>query len=959
MGNEASSEHQPENDQQQDYRRNEHYIDHEGHAYTISALSPNISIPASTMHPSHLEEETTDTAESPAKIPLHRVPPSKDEYVDHVVDPILAAAAIGAAAKRRNQFSRQRQRPVNTAFHIPIDDEWMVSLQRFASNAKQTARTVAIAAAPLMQEAAMAMRESAISVIESANEIAEATKEVNEENQVTITEPSEYGADAHHARDDHEVDPSFLPSIQASTLMALENLSPEKEGGHELQPSLPEQGLSKTIDLEDRSDNTISMHDMKTPLRRHRQAPTHSTTVAAFTGDFGSAYGDLKHLSPHISPHTVATLPADKLAHTQQGGSVASMSSVDAMQSILSNDIQRNFLEAPKLFVELLSQKLSESADREKEKLHYRRRGRERGQSRMSSRLASRSGSAGSVTPHIQDWMNPASLDIEESVFANMRRKSMSPPGSPIAESIIALQQPTEKNPSVQIIDLWDMIPQSHEAPLSIAANKEESLAKLSKPDVILEAKSSLKLALSNLCEQDASASSNSDSESVPRSTDGLLKKRKPTISFHHDDISSFCSDPGRTPIKKRKNSRLKGIWRVKSNRGFFRDAKESLFHIAASSTHDTDIGTGHGERRPSGESKAMASTFDHPERDDDLEVHQIPVPEDKDLNDDLMLTSSLRNLDGAFPTFELPKHLGLIANLRWRQLLACWKHDATVQELLRRPCCEHISKFDRPDSGSGHGSGSVTSCSSNTFAGTRRRDSILDHMLGSLKSTKQLIGCSHLANSDVPTLTTYLTTFASRRDEISSQQRTEATLRHELDGEPSLDGLVTLANTRYGMLSLLIEKVAKFATDNYHPAQSLFPNEFHISYSIDIKEPGAIRKKADRKYGGDVAQVKDVLRSQLLFPDEGSLICAIFFLNRLAKTPTKENTQETDNTDFAFEIVRVKNLFAVERNVGKIAPSPLPTGYRHVIVNIRTIDGFLIGKLCEHKDVNRANSLG
>jgi hypothetical protein len=955
MGNEASSEHQPENEQ--DYVRNEHYIDHEGHAYTISALSPNRSVPPSPVHPSHTEEETTDTAESPAKLPLHRVPPSEDEYIDHVVDPILAAAAVGAAAKRRKQFTRQQVRPVNTAFHFQIDDEWMVSLQRFASNAKTTARTVATAAAPLMQEAAIAMRESAMSVRESANEIAEATKEVNEEYQVPIREQSEHETDVHHARDDDEVDPSLLPSRQSSITKPPEEPLPGKYGGYECQPSLSEQRLTKTIEMEDGSDKTIALHDMKTPLRRHRQAPTTSTPVAAFSGVFGTAYGDLKHLSPHVSPHTFATpstqpnLSPYKLIYTQQSGSAASTSSVDAMQSIISNDIQRNFLAAPKLFVELLSQKLSESEDRDKEKVHSRRRGRGRGQSRISSRLASQSGSAGSVTPHIQDWMNTASLDIEESVFAHMRQRSMSPPGSPITESIMALQQPTEMNPSAQIVDLWDMIPQSNEAALSVAASKEESLGKLSKPDVILEAKPSFELALSNLCEEDASASSNSDSVSVPRSTDGLLKKRKPAISFHRDDIGSFCSDPGKTPVKKRKNGRPKGFWRAKSTLGLFMDAKGSLLNIVASSTHDTDlIGNGLG----AGEPKSITRTSNHPECDEDWEAPQIPVHGHEVLNDELLLTSSLRNLDCGFPTFELPKHLGMIANLRWRQLVARWKHDATVQELLRRPCCEHISERCSPDSDSGHGSGSVTSCSSNTFAGTRRRDSILDYMLGSLKLTKQLSGFSPLGNTDVPTLTTYLTTFASHRDVLASQQRTEATLKHELDGEPSLEGLVRIAKMRYGMFSLLMEKVAKFATDNYHPAQSLFPNEFHVSFSVDIKEPGAIQKKADRKYGGDVAQVKDVLRSQLLFPDEGSLICAVIFLNGLANTATQENTQVTASTDVAFDMVRVKNLFAVQPNGGKIAPSPLPTGYRHVLVNIRTVDGFLIGKLYENEDVNR-----
>ena len=57
-------------------------------------------------------------------------------------------------------------------------------------------------------------------------------------------------------------------------------------------------------------------------------------------------------------------------------------------------------------------------------------------------------------------------------------------------------------------------------------------------------------------------------------------------------------------------------------------------------------------------------------------------------------------------------------------------------------------------------------------------------------------------------------------------------------------------------------------------------------TYTIDVKDAASIEKKARRKYQGDLLQVKDVLRAQIVFPTEGSLICGLPFFTNLPRIP-------------------------------------------------------------------------
>ena len=945
MGNEASRDHHP---------HHETFVDHEGHTYEIAADQT----PHQTTTKSKIEDvATTDTPESPTKIPLHHIPPPENNY-DDVVDPILAAAAAGAATKqtsierKRHQIAHSRRAP----FRIQIDSDWQTSLQRLAKTAKSTAQTIASAAAPIMQEAAIVMKESTAVLNKSNREQSDCVKQINQGYQSTLDRQNDL--DASRELQVTEVNPRFKSSTRSpNTIVPNEELL-EKCDKNELQTFPPEQN---PVDEEQQHDNDVTKHDSFTPLRRHRLIPLTSTPAAVFSGDFGSAYADTKQLSQPTSPYLLispisrSTVSSENQATRPFGTKCTSTTytiSVNDHSKSLDSEQQRELLPTPKLFVELVTQKLSTTEERGTISSHWR----SQQQSRISSRLASRSGS---ITPQMQDWTKSTLAEFEDNAFADERNgrsrsPSMSPPGSPMEDMVSSFKNSTATTFAGPIIDLWDMIPtknpnQNKQDHISTSVSIESTSSKVSKRKVLMDAKTSLELRLTSLDQESGTASSNSDLTSFPRSTDGAFKRRKPTISFHHVDTGSFCSDPGKTPVKKRKNSCHKDFWRAKSNKGSFLASNDS-YPIKASLTGDTDrIRNG-----ADGEINLLPTTVVHsyhqPEVDVEWEKPPIPVHDDEIINEELLAFSSLSSIGDGFPSLELPINLSIIAELRWRQLLAQWKHGAIINAIRKHPCYLHFSEHLQFPDDSSHCSDTFTTFSSNSTAGhyKRRHNSIFNGTMGSLQSTRNLSGFNPLGNDDVPTLTSYLTTLTRHSNVHSTTCNDGAILKHDIFGEMSIDDLVAFATTKRHSFSRLTEQIATIAHQNYQSVKDINQHDFNVSFSVDIKGTENIRVKACRKYGGDVTQVKDILRSQLVFPDEGSLVCAMIFLNRLACVSDNKISPQAikpeEMHDFEFEIIRVKNLFS-QNHSQEVEKSPLPTGYRHILVTVRTLDGFLAGK--------------
>ncbi|KAG7374342.1 hypothetical protein IV203_013437 [Nitzschia inconspicua] len=134
--------------------------------------------------------------------------------------------------------------------------------------------------------------------------------------------------------------------------------------------------------------------------------------------------------------------------------------------------------------------------------------------------------------------------------------------------------------------------------------------------------------------------------------------------------------------------------------------------------------------------------------------------------------------------------------------------------------------------------------------------------------------------------------------------------------------------------LARIVSYVGHFASQNCASSA----NFLDLSWSISVKDRDAIQEKAKRKYDGDILAVKDILRGQITFPDEGTLICGLHALQLISKGERKPSLW---NDLPKFEIIRMKNLFRAS-SIGKGYFEALPTGYRHILLNIRFDNGFV-----------------
>jgi hypothetical protein len=281
-----------------------------------------------------------------------------------------------------------------------------------------------------------------------------------------------------------------------------------------------------------------------------------------------------------------------------------------------------------------------------------------------------------------------------------------------------------------------------------------------------------------------------------------------------------------------------------------------------------------------------------------------LPLHEEALLEEALMKFSSFTSLE--FPFVQDSVEECADRDLAWKQILACWKHRNVSESLhrLQRARLEHdtVSESD-------------SSCTSLPFTDVgdlRLRGVSLDDL-----------------SSDFDSHLSYLTTL---HDDVRSldELKPGVLLRHELHWrDSSASALAKHAATWRQKFTSLVEAIANDALLLDGDKPSTYTSRGW--YSCGLKEPEAIGRKAQRKYAGDVLRVKDILRARILFPDEGSLVAGLVLLKR--------RTDETTNKEFRLTIVRVKNALTDHK-------LHLPTGYRHILVNIRFSDGFLAGTL-------------
>jgi hypothetical protein len=177
--------------------------------------------------------------------------------------------------------------------------------------------------------------------------------------------------------------------------------------------------------------------------------------------------------------------------------------------------------------------------------------------------------------------------------------------------------------------------------------------------------------------------------------------------------------------------------------------------------------------------------------------------------------------------------------------------------------------------------------------------------------------------------------------------------LKHMLSSQENSTSeiLLNLAKSSLDVFSAIIKDISGFASynDTVSGVDEEQEEADRIQFTLGVKEQVAIENKAKRKYGGDVLQVKDVLRASIVFPCEGSLVCGLL---RLLEIEGQPNGYEVDGGNVKLQIVQVKNLFASPSPIGLLERSPLPTGYRHILVSVRLNNGILAGKSFHRKSL-------
>ena len=372
------------------------------------------------------------------------------------------------------------------------------------------------------------------------------------------------------------------------------------------------------------------------------------------------------------------------------------------------------------------------------------------------------------------------------------------------------------------------------------------------------------------------------------------------------------------------------------------------------------------------GKQQIEASLVDHGGQmvrwDSDIEASFPGVPDTEEMteaierselfHETLVAFSSLENLEflSNFPhrkSTTVPKST---ASLMWRQLVANWKHSELCKVMLTRPSSIPLSKLTR-QTGVFNAEDDLSSMSTIHFRFDYGNVTFSNNLVSAdayllLRCVNH--DCYEATHDDFLVLTRFLCDFGpglSSFDGGGNGSNVGSPLRHNLSvipeseehgGTPSITDIQREAKAQLKKFERLIDFIMKYSTQNDTSATDLEGND--ITSSVGVKDYASIRNKATRKYDGDISQVKDVLRGEITFPDEGSLICGLYSLHSLAEY--KGNDKQIGPADSipSFQIVRLKNLFRTT-SVGNEFYHALPTGYRHILINLKLECGIIAGK--------------
>ena len=313
------------------------------------------------------------------------------------------------------------------------------------------------------------------------------------------------------------------------------------------------------------------------------------------------------------------------------------------------------------------------------------------------------------------------------------------------------------------------------------------------------------------------------------------------------------------------------------------------------------------------------------------------PAGDDEMLDEALVQFSSVDSLTFTFQRQGCASTDDL-AVLSWEQLTACWKHSEMSESLVWRPSSYHFPDVaDVTDNRTECGS----SDQSKSHVHQNPHFPLELHSPRPAELQREMRKLDGLPSSPQEAAISYLAFFTESLG--ARVPRLQGPLRHSIDlksGADVVDQLLQSAESLMKHFSLIVEDTTAFAAQSVRRANDgCTMLTWHM---VGIKERKSIIQKAERKYGGDVKQVKDILRGQIVFADEGAMICG---LSRLSKTSEQSDIEFQGTEVSCFSICRIKNLFARERLFGPLVRSTLPTAYRHILVTLRFHSGLLAGE--------------
>ena len=561
-------------------------------------------------------------------------------------------------------------------------------------------------------------------------------------------------------------------------------------------------------------------------------------------------------------------------------------------------------------------------------------------------------------TTDFVDIIGHKPITVPESVFLQERKKrsfcSLSPPGSPPEVPFITSPGQEDDGRSVDSVTnkeatLWDLFPEKH----NVGASGGSSNLEIERiKEVAPKPKANAKKQYTPL---DKDPKTRSESTSLNDSADSFNQVNGAGDSF------SFLS----APVSKRQNRRTSKVGVEHNTKMLRKSHSEGNIHVLCGKDNESSqrISDINDERKVESESlivgwdtDAAAKFPSVPDTEDMTEVF-----EHEDLLDEALLAfSSLEDVRflRKVPQSTSPP-LKEHASLIWHQLISRWKHSEIWKALIARPCSLHFRVVEGEQVFS-EDADSISSSSTIEFQfhnptiklPSDRHLSVTD----TFSIMKNLSGLKPHSDCEFIVLTGFICDVGPKGYLGFQKQESEEDplprLQHKLcidssvseGGNSSVTDLLKKAEAHLADFSNIVQEMVNFASQNVWVNEYGEPSK--VNYSVGLKNYTAIRRKAERKYHGDILQVKDVLRGQITFPDEGSLICGLYHLTNLVNG---SNSKQTRKEDPRLEILRLKNLFRTS-NVGNSYYPPLPTGYRHILVNIRLNDSIIAGK--DHPDL-------